>query len=72
MARSMPYLIATTVGLGIGLLLGYPLGQRRGLSDGLGHLRHAMAEDLAADVEVASCVRLGDTGRALAPRPGIR
>jgi hypothetical protein len=62
----MSYLAATTVGLAIGLFLGYPLGQRRGLIDGLGHLRDAMAGDLTADVEVASCVRLGDTERALA------
>ena len=35
MARAMPYLGATAVGLIAGLFLGYPLGQRQGFIDGL-------------------------------------
>jgi hypothetical protein len=63
--RAMRYIPATIIGLAVGIFVGLAFGYRQGFMRGLRHLENDMAGSLAGDVEVASCVRLGDTERAL-------
>lgn len=51
--------------LGLGLVVGFSLGQRQGLGMGTAFLKSEVSGVLAMHVEAASCVRVGDTERAL-------
>jgi hypothetical protein len=65
MLRRTARLLAFAGALLIAFAVGTVSGYRRGLIVGLGHLENRLAATLATDVELASCVREGDTQRAL-------
>lgn len=71
MNRTVKMLAVSTLTLGVGLAAGFALGQRQGLGMGLGFLQSEVTFSLATHVEAASCVRVGDTDRALALLDGL-
>src|SRR5262245_6748808 len=58
-------LIATILALTLGLAVGYSLGHREGFKMGMDFLETQVTGTLSIDVEAASCIRVGDTERAL-------
>jgi hypothetical protein len=62
----MRYVATTAIGLALGLFVGLALGQRQGFIRALRYLQGSTSGGVALDVEVASCIRVGDTERALA------
>jgi len=53
------------LGLALGLVVGFSLGQRQGFKMGMGFLETQVSGTLSIHVEAASCIRVGDTKRAL-------
>ncbi len=65
MNRTLKALAVPTLTLVVGLVAGAALGQRQGFGMGMGFLEAEEAFSLGMHVEVASCIRVGDTARAL-------
>lgn len=53
------------VGLALGLVAGFAFGHRLGFNMGMGFLETEVSGSLSIHVEAASCIRVGDTERAL-------
>ena len=57
---------ATTIlACGVGGVAGFAVGQRQGMAWGIAGLEREVGGGLSRDVEVASCIRVGDPERAL-------
>jgi hypothetical protein len=59
-------LVARTIAMALSGLAGFVLGERQGFIRGLRILESEVASGLSQDVELASCVRTGDTKREVA------
>jgi hypothetical protein len=59
------YLSGVAIACGVSALGGYSMGQRQGFRMGLGFLETEVNGTLGIHVEAASCIRVGDTDRAL-------
>lgn len=64
-------LTVATLTLVVGLAAGFAFGQRQGLGMGMGFVEAETTGVLNIHVEVASCIRVGDTDRALKLLDGI-
>lgn len=61
----MKSLAGPIVGLALGLVAGFAFGHRLGFNTGMGFLETEVNGSLSIHVEAASCIRVGDTERAL-------
>ena len=66
MGRTMKMLAVPVLTLAVGLVAGFALGQRQGWGMGKTFLESEVTGTLAAHVEAASAIRIGDTEHALA------
>jgi len=65
MRRTALHLLGVLTGCAVGLSLGFSAGQRQGFRMGVGALETEVNGTLSIHVEAASCIRVGDTERAL-------
>ena len=61
----MKTVAVAVLALGVGVFVGFALGQRQGFGMGKTFLAAEVGGTLAIHVEVASAIRIGDTDRAL-------
>jgi hypothetical protein len=65
MRRKIRYLLGVSGACLLGLVVGFAFGQRQGFQMGARSLEAEVNGTLSIHVEAASCLRIGDTARAL-------